>query len=810
MKLNIENMIRIILFVIAFSVTSNLALFGQNTTQLIRGTIIDDDTQIPLIGATVSVDNVLLDMGTTSDENGNFRLEKIPIGRVNLVVSYIGYQDYAISNIELNSAKEIVLDIALVESAEALAEVVVTASTKKGTALNEAAIVSSRSISAEQTSRYAGGFNDPAKITSNFAGVSNLQDGGNDIIIRGNSPKYVGWRLDGAEITNPNHFGDPSSISGATGALNNNLLSTSDFYTGAFPSEFGDALSGVYDVRMRKGNNEKFEGIFGFGLLGTELTVEGPFKKDYQGSYLANFRYSTIGAAIELGVVPLEEDVKLKFQDAAFKIYLPTKKFGTFSLFGLQGNSNFTFLDINPNLIVTPGNDFAQTDIIEDFKKGSNLLNIGLNHILNISPKSYVKTTLLFSREGIEDEVFENITSIDSVAEKRLKFNSDLKKNAYKLNSQYKYKLNPKNKFSAGIQFTLLEQNLTQFSLNVFEERQTLVDFKDNITSFKSFLNWKYIPTDKLSFVFGLHNTNIIFNNKFTIEPRLAANYDLNKSSSISFGFGLHSRMEGIHNYFARVEKPNGTITTPNLDLGLIKASHYVLGYNKYFSKNLRIKLEAYLQDLNNVPVQNDPNSSYTTLNEGLELNYVDLVNEGTGKNYGLELTLERFLKNGFYFLFNTSLYESKYTALDGVERNTRFNGNYIFNVLAGKEFSRLGKKQNQVFAVNVKTFFGGGRYYIPLLRDANGNLAVDVENGLILDFNKAYENKLDNLSNITFSVSYKWNKKKTTHELFLNFDNLTNNQARLREFYDVNEPNGVAYEKQVGLIPNFLYRIYF
>jgi len=155
-------------------------------------------------------------------------------------------------------------------------------------------------------------------------------------------------------------------------------------------------------------------------------------------------------------------------------------------------------------------------------------------------------------------------------------------------------------------------------------------------------------------------------------------------------------------------------------------------------------------------------------------------------------------------------LYESKYTALDGVERNTRFNGNYIFNVLGGKEFSGLGKKKNQVFAANIKTFFGGGRYFIPLLRDANDNLAVDVDNGLIFDFDKAYQNKLDNLTNITFSVSYKWNKKKTTHELFLNIDNLTNNQARLREFYDVDEPDGVAYERQVGLIPNFLYRVYF
>ncbi|MFT4536478.1 MAG: hypothetical protein ACJA1A_002222 [Saprospiraceae bacterium] len=277
----------------------------------------------------------------------------------------------------MNSAKEITLDVELVESVEEMAEVVVTVTTKRGTALNESTIVSSRSISAEQTSRYAGGFNDPAKITSTFAGVTNTQDGGNDIIFRGKSPKYVGWRLEGVEITNPNHFGDPSAISGSVGALNNNLLSTSDIYTGAFPSEFGNALSGVYDVRMRKGNNEKFEGIFGVGLLGTYITVEAPLKRGYKGSYLANFRYSTIGLAIDLEVVPVE-DVSLKFQDASFKIYLPTKKLGTFSIFALQGTSSFLFMDINPSLMVTCGNDFAQTDIMDDFDKGSNLFNVGV------------------------------------------------------------------------------------------------------------------------------------------------------------------------------------------------------------------------------------------------------------------------------------------------------------------------------------------------------------------------------------------------------------------------------------------------
>ncbi|MGK0363111.1 MAG: hypothetical protein ACI85O_000153 [Saprospiraceae bacterium] len=801
-----KKIISITLFTIFLS---NFCLQGQSPSQTIRGVIIDEDTQIPLIGATVTILNSNPVNGTTTDIDGVYRLEGVSLGRVNLAVSYIGYQEKLVPNIELNSAKEIILDIALVESTATLEEVVVTASNKKGAALNESALVSARSISAEQTSRYPGGFNDPAKITGNFAGVTNTQDGGNDIIVRGNSPKYVQWRLEGAEITNPNHFGDPNAIGGSVGALNNNLLSTSDFYTGAFPSEFGDALSGVYDIRMRKGNNEKYEGIFGFGLLGTDITVEGPFKKGYKGSFLANFRYSTIGLAIRLGFIPVE-DVSLNFQDAAFKLWLPTKKTGIFSVFGFQGASSFQFLDINPGVLITPGSDFAQTDIKEDFEKSANLFNIGVNHTINVSSKSYLKTTFLTSIDGIQDEVFDNLIAADSTVERRLNFNSELNKIAYKWNTIYHYKLNAHHKLSAGFQYTAVEQNNTQSLLDSLDNRTFLIDFKDQINSLRNFLSWKYIPNDQLSFVVGIHNTNVFFNDKYTVEPRFAVNYELNSSSSISGGYGLHSRMESTHNYFTRIEQADGTNLTPNLDLGLLKASHYVVGYEKYFSKNLKAKVELYYQHLYNIPVENNPNSPYTTLNEGLELNYVDLVNEGTGKNYGIELTFERFLNNGLYFLLNTSIYESKYTALDGVERNTRFNGNYLVNVLAGKEFSNLGKKNNQTFAINIKAFFGGGRYFIPLIRDESGNTAVNIEEGLIFDNNKAYENKLDNLQNIVFSLTYKWNKKKTTHELFLNIDNLTNNQARLREFYDATEPNGVAYERQVGIIPNFLYRIYF
>ena len=793
--------------------------FGQITTQTVRGVILDADSQTPLIGAEIILIGSNPIIGTVTDENGKFRLENMLLGRYSFQISYLGYETKTIPNVVVNSAKENILNIELIESVLQMEEVVVLANQEKGTALNDMAIIGGRSISPEQTNRYAGGFNDPSRIMSNFAGVTNTQDGGNDIIVRGNSPKYIQWRLEGIQITNPNHFADQSSVGGSTSTLNNNLMATSDFYTGAFSAEYGDVLSGIYDVKLRAGNNEKVESVFGFGILGTDLTVEGPLKKGYGGSFLVNYRYSTVTLISELGLLDIQGVPK--FQDAAFKVVLPSQKLGRFSIFGLAGKSTLDFKDITPAFWVTPGDNFMQADIKEDMEKESYLLNTGINHTLSLSTNSFLKTTLSYSNEGIDDEIFESkfikiydetdLFLRDSIVSRTGNYKGDLSKSTFRTAITYNNKINAKNKIQIGTKYasTNLDNKQSQF-LNSEEDRVTLVDFDETIGTLRNFVSWKHRFNEDITMVTGIHNMNVLYNNKSTIEPRFAVNWKLNNKGKLSFGYGMHSNMESPHNYFSQIADENGNITEPNKDLGLLKAHHFVLGYEKRFGKNMRGKVEAYYQNLYNLPVENNPNSYYSTINEGLEFNYVDLVNEGTGKNYGIEFTVERFFNNNYYFLVNASLYESKYTALDGIERNTQYNGNYLFNVLVGKEFVGLGKKNNQTLGLNAKLFYGGGKKIIPLLRDANGNLAVEPENNLFWDYSNAYENKIEDIYEVIVSASYKWNKPKTTHELFLNINNLTNSKGRSGEYYDANEEGEIGYVSQFGLFPNLMYRLYF
>lgn len=795
------------------------ALAQSPLSQTIRGKIADVDSESPLFGVTIFIPGTDPILGAVTDVKGNFRLNNVPVGRITLQVNYLGYESQTLTNITVTSGKEVILDIRLKESMIKLDEIVVTANDIKGEPLNEMALLSARSISTEETSRYAGGFNDPSRIMSNFAGVTSTQDGSNDIIVRGNSPKYVQWRLEGIQITNPNHFADQSAVGGAVSTLNNNLLSSSDFYTGAFTAEYGDALSAVYDVKFRTGNNEKLESVLGVGLLGTDITLEGPLKKGYGGSFILNYRYSTASLIGELGLVDINGVPR--FQDAAMKLVLPTKNIGTFSLFSLGGLSSFLFEDVKPDIWETPGNRSMRADISEDFDKGAHLLNSGINHTLQLTKNSFINTTLLYSTEGVDDKIFEarhidifddqGMFLRDSTVNRTQNFTSALQKNTYRVASTYHHKFDARNKIEVGTKYALFGYNFNQSQFTQTpSDRRMLVDFNEHIATLRNFISWKYRFSDDLTIVSGLHNMNVLFNNKSTLEPRIAMSWSINENSALKIGYGMHSNMESVHNYFTQVEQADGSLQEVNRDLGLLKAHHYVLGYERFLNKNLKANIEFYYQDLYNLPVENDPNSFYATINEGLEFTYVDLINEGTGRNYGLEVTLERFFNNNYYYMVNTSIYESKYTPLDGQERNTRYNGNFLFNFLFGKEFTNLGNKGNKTFGVNAKVFFAGAQKIIPLLRDESGNLIVDPENDRYWDYARAYEQGLDNPYQVIISGSYKWNKPQASHELFLNLDNITNKKGRISEYYDADESGSVGYLTQFGFFPNLMYRVYF
>ena len=782
--------IKVVLLAITMCIATVNQAISQSFTQTIRGTIIDEDGKFPLIGANVIIAGTNPVKGTTTNLNGEFRFDNVPLGRVNLLITYVGYEDKSVPNVLVGSGKEVILKLEMKESLVNIEEVVVKATKHKGEVLNEMALISSRSFSVEETKRYAGAFQDPSRMVSAYAGVTSDPSGNNDIVVRGNSPKGILWRLDGVEIPNPNHFANEGETGGPINALNSELLANSDFYTGAFSPEYGDVLSGVFDIKMRTGNNEKREYSIGEGALGTDITLEGPFKKNYGGSYLFNYRYSSLAMLDQLGLVNF--DGIPKYQDAAFKIQLPTRKFGTFSLFGLGGLSHIYEKD--------PESEESDR-IVEKVDFGAQLGTIGLNHTLPLNTNSFLKLSLSLSNNG--SNYYEE--QADSTDHFSYWGKGDWNKTSLRTELTYSSKLNARNRIVTGINYVEFYYDMYE---NYFDDGLdryvNSIDLHRNAGMTQGFVSWKYRLNENVTFVSGIHGLYFSLNKDLSIEPRLAVRWQVAPKHAINAGFGMHSKVESIITYYTELNQSDGTTQTPNKKLGLSKARHFVLGYEYRISNNLNSKIDLYYQDLYNIPVENNDTSVYSILNS--DEGYVEkaLINAGKGRNYGIEYTLEHYFDRNFYYLLTASLYNSEYKAKDGVTRNTKYNGNYAFNFLAGKEFRVGNGAKANTISTNVKFFYSGARRYLHV------NLPASAAKGeTVYDYANAWRDKLDDIKQINLSVSYRMNRLKTSHELVIDILNITGEQARTWQYY--NKYTGkIAYDHQLNFLPNVMYRVHF
>lgn len=778
-----KSVIIIILTAIAFF--SN----AQEITQTIRGKIIDQDSKSPLIGSHVVITNSDQPIGAVADVEGYFRIENVPVGRVNIKISSLGYEDKLMQNVLVGSGKEIVLTIELVESVLSLSEISVSSERNKAESVNEMATVSAKTFSVEETSRYAGSLNDPARMVSSFAGVTGDAMGNNDIVVRGNSPRGILWRLDGVEIPNPNHFANEGSTGGPVNSLNPSMLANSDFYSGAFSPEYGNALSGVFDIHFRSGNNEKAENSFSAGIIGIDFTTEGPFSKNSNGSYLVNYRYSSIDILDMLGV--LNFGGVPKYQDAAFKIDLPTKKHGKFSVFGLGGESHIREID----------EDEKENTIYADMTFKAHLGVVGINHSYIFNEKSYLKSYI--SASTAENGYNEKIKGDDGSLFNSM--NEKYNENKLSYSSVFHQKLNSKNKIQAGFIITRMGYNMNgEEDFAHTGIMNTLIDQKDYTGMFQGFTSWKYRLNEKISIISGIHYTQFMLNKSHSLEPRASLKWEFRENQSFSVGYGLHSKPERISVYLSNTDDSSSENLQNNRELEFTKAAHYVLGYDNMLSQNIHFHTEIYYQQLFDIPVENNIHSAFAISNSSEGFTTRELVNKGTGRNYGLELTFERFFSHNLYYLLTASLYESKYTAMDGIERDSRYNANYAGNLVIGKEFPVGRKSKNKTIGVNTRISFLGANMYTPIDLDAS------IASGhTVFDESKTFSVKGDDVFFMNIGLTYRRERPKTTQEFCFDIRNITNNQAVVMQYYNPRIQN-IEEGKQLPFIPNIVYTIKF
>ena len=772
----------------------NQLTFAQNNKQNIRGIVIDKLSQTTLPGANVQILNGTENKGTSTDANGNYVLKEISPDRYEIKVTFIGYKDVIIPNVVVTSGKETILDITMEENVTTLNEVVIKDNSKDKT-INNLTTISARTFSMEEVNRYSGGRSDAARLAANFAGVSAPDDSRNDIVIRGNSPVGVLWRINGMNVTNPNHFASVGTTGGAVSALNTNMLKSSDFLTSAFPSEYGNATAGVFDIGFRNGNSQKRESSLQFGLItGMEAMTEGPISKKNNSSYLMGYRYSLAGVASALGIDYGTTAIPT-YQDLSFNINSGNSKIGKFTLFGILATSSIKISGGNPGSMYGggDGHDLSSTIGI-----------IGLNHFIQINKKSFLSSTLglNYSKTVQIDYSFDRLTSTNYTKEE-----NNVAKTGYNFSTSFNSKINSRLFIKLGIQDELIGLNL------YYRVKERIVDEWKQIWNYDSYTNLaqayvhaKYSFNDKFTLNAGVHAQMFFLNNSLSIEPRLGIKYEVSNKSCFSFGYGLHSQMQPINVYFLQTQNQDSSYTYNNKGLDFTKSHHFVLGYDFRPFTDWRLKAEVYYQYLFNVPV-NTYSSSYSMLNTGagFKTDLEDsLTNKGTGTNYGIELTIEKFFSKGYYALFTSSLYSSKYKGSDGVERNTAFNGRYVYNILGGKEWKVGGDRRNKI-CVDLKLTNAGGRAYTPIDLSASQTFGRNV---LSTDANSDY---YATYFRMDFKVGYTLNgkKRKVSQSISLDLQNITNNKNVFSQEYD-DRSRSIKTTYQLGFFPNFIYKIQF
>lgn len=787
------------LVLFGFSLLTTLSVHAQTLTQTVRGKIVDSETLQPLQGASVYLRDTDPPIGTTTTPQGTFILEDVPVARYVLKASFVGYETFTIPDLLVQSGKETVLEITLTPSARNLSEVVVE---EQRTPPETIEPISSRSFSVEETRRYAATFFDPARLATSFPGVVGVNDQANHISVRGNSPNSLLWRVEGIDIVNPNHLSNAGTFndrrvqsSGSQSILSTQVLDDSRFLSGAFPAQYGNSIGGVFDMRLRRGNSEQREYTVQAGLVGLEFAAEGPFKEGGESSYLANYRYSTVGLLTNVLGLDFGGE-KITFQDLSFNLTFPTKKAGTFTVFGVGGTGSNVFEASRDSTVWETQKD--RYDITFSNDMGA----VGATHTLSLNERTLLKSVVAAS--ALSSSRFGDVIT-DNYETQRLE-EDQYQEARLSATSSITHKLSGRQILSGGFFLNYLNYDLSSTEGTFGNTPRSLISGEGDGILFQPYIQHKWLLTDRLTWQAGLHYTYFSLSGSQALEPRTQLEWNVTNRQSVTLAYGLHSQMQLPGVYFSTV--PTDVLgappSQPNHALGLTKAHHYVLSYNHLLGETAHLRAEAYYQNLFNIPISMNPGSSFSALN--LFEGFVDeaLVNDGSGKNYGLEMTLEKSLSDSYYFLLSSSLYESKYTGADGVERDTRFNGNYAFSFTGGKEFLWKHTDKQRVIGINLRANYLGAMRTTPI--DVAASQASQTT--VFID-DLAYTQQLSDYFKIDLRISLRKNTGRYTSVFSLDLQNALNQQNVAFQYYDTVEGK-VVTKYQLGLIPILTYRIEF
>lgn len=743
-------------------------LVAQTLTQTIRGVVVDADTREALIGAEVLIPGTEPLIGTVTDVEGNFILPNVPVGRQTIQCRYTGYSPFQRDNIQLSSAKEYYIEIDL-HSGLALEEVVVRAH-ESNESVNRDFVASVRRLDPEELQYHAATANDPSRLVMGLPGVQPSRDTRNDIIIRGNSAYGLLWRLEGIDILNPNHFARRGSSGGGITIFSASVLGSSDFATGAFPVEYGNVYSGVFDMRFRNGNMHRHEFSMRAGILGLDLGAEGPVGNG-KSSYLANFRYSTLGILNAAGIHLVGPRTDNNFQDFSFKIHTKEKKW-QWSIWGMGGNSRENYRAEDQ-----PWKTYSDYETY-NFVTRMGVLGFTSNYLIN--SKSYLQFHTGIMAQDVD--VTEDTLSMDRVA-----FNVNDERYLTKQMTGhlvYKYNFNPKVSTKLGAMYTHANYDLFHAEWNrqggkrdtiIFQRRPDAPSNSNNIS--QVYMQWNFKPHYKLEIITGF-NALVSTLGKHNYGPafHFAAKYIVNKNAQIAFHSGNNYKTQPPAFYYTK-----SYIDGAGYNIGSFQN---VLAYTQALGRKYKLTTEVYFQYLDRILSKTESNSGRTehfSFSNDVQGNGRNgMISTGDVRNYGVDVALERKFDRGTFFIVSGSLFDSKfkvnYYTGPSDWYNTRYNVGYTGTFTGGKTWKI---NNNTFFEVGLRMLFNGGAPVTPIVA---GMETVDGPQP-VLDHSRPFSERTSPYFRPDLRLAWRKNKVKNAWWLALDIQNFIN--RRNEDFID-------------------------
>jgi hypothetical protein len=779
---------------------STFAIQAQDTpTQTIRGKAVDVVSEMPLIGVLLSIDGT--EIQNITDENGNFSIENVPVGRQIIKAQYIGYEPYISADLIISSSKEIYLDIKMKESVQVTETVVVSAS--KGAdnvgnqAINDLSVVSTRSFSVEETKRYAAAIDDPGRMAIALPGVQSDNDAANDVIIRGNPSMGVLWKLEDLEITNPNHFARPASTGGGITVFSAAVLGNTDFSTGALAAEYGNAFSGVFDMRFRRGNMNKREHSVKAGIIGLGASTEGPIVKG-RSSYLINYRYSFLGILNAMKLYVQAPNAENVFQDLSFNLSFVSKdNKDELKIFGVGGLSNELWKIRDTSLWQTSWDYIGEVS-------GSHLGIFGASYRRLIDDKSYVRVTAGVVYNYLFDTEFvPNFAAPTDITQYDTTEINDYHLIRSQIHLTYSNKLHRLFRLKAGLNGHAISYRLSYMEDSPDYGKHQFLSDEGTTFLMQGYATGSYRPSSLWTINFGFNALFFTYNNTYSIDPRVAVRFKPFKKTSLTLAYGIHSRILPIGTYLLNIpDAATGVDTKPNTNLDMIKMHHVVLGYQQVLGGGFRTNLELYYQQGWNVPIEPDSNSSFSYFNQRDGYGMVPMVSLGESRNYGVDLSVEKAFSKNYFVLVTGSLFWSQYKALNTSEwQRTRVDKRWSSSVLAGYEFNF---KKGGVLQLGLKGLFSGGLRYTPADEAASRALNLYVE-----DDTRPFSEAEALYFRADVRLSYRKDHKKLSYTISLDLQNVTNNM-NVRNFDWDRQLQQLTPRNQAGFLPVISFQIDF